>query len=381
MALNSTEITMSLVNQALSTNYSKLSELCTSDQINIWSRWKPIANNADTLTEKILKDSTYGLTIYRANNVNNLYNNVVNNNNLGYNYNPPRGGAASPYRLGDFRNYEHTAPFPIECSYNNGDTVEAGGATDTNVESYRKTLMGIESAAPDEGVTFPYLTANDLFVALDDFGNQIELKRGALVTDGTNTYWSTDYIPWAEQNWKKFSGEVTVFEFLTNVDNNIENVYTANANDVFFALPDPIRVINVDRTDIPAGSRLLWAEYDVLEYADNTNAQVNYKFRLSAVGDTYSGGTIDNLFCGICTDNKGIDIIINKRLETSNITIDKEGTSAWYEGTLRSRADENGNYPSQVYFCIWYNNTLQHTTMPMQQVIDPYNEETENVQT
>jgi hypothetical protein len=31
--------------------------------------------------------------------------------------------------------------------------------------------MGIESAAPDEGVTFPYLTANDLFVALDDFGN------------------------------------------------------------------------------------------------------------------------------------------------------------------------------------------------------------------
>jgi hypothetical protein len=103
---------------------------------------------------------------------------------------------------------------------------------------------------------------------------------------------------------------------------------------------------------------LLWAEYDVLEYADNTNAQVNYKFRLSAVGDTYSGGTINNLFCGLSTDNKGIDIIINRRLETSNITIDKEGTSVWYEGTLRSRADENGNYPSQVYFCIWYNNTL-----------------------
>lgn len=376
MALGSTEITMSLVNQTLGTNYSNLSELCTSDKINIWSKWKPIHAIADTLTYDILKNQNFGISVLTANNITTLYNSVLDNNNIGYTYNPPIGGANSPYRLGDFRNYMHDAQFPMYTTYSDGDTVNTGGVTDTNITKYDRYLEGIESAEGESGQDVLYITNSDIYHYTDLNGVTHELKRGALITDGTNTYWSTEYIPWGYPNWQKFSGDVTVFEFLTNVDNNPDNVYTANTSDRFFALPEPICTITVDNSSVPEGSRLLWAEFDVISFTDVLCGTVDYKFRLSAVGDVYAGGTISNLYCGICADPDGIDIIQNKRLEIGSITIDKEGTSLWYEGTFNNRFNqETESYPSLIYFCIWYNNTLQHTTMPMQEAPEEQNEE------
>jgi hypothetical protein len=55
--------------------------------------------------------------------------------------------------------------------------------------------------ADPEDDTTTYLTKNDIYPVTDIDGNTLNLKRGALITDGTNTYWSTEYIPWAETNW------------------------------------------------------------------------------------------------------------------------------------------------------------------------------------
>lgn len=80
--------------------------LCSNNhgQTNMWSKFKPIhfADTVVPLTDAQYKTALYGLT-YRTSNafLDVLY--------TGWTYNPPTGGAASPYRLTDFERYYHNA--------------------------------------------------------------------------------------------------------------------------------------------------------------------------------------------------------------------------------------------------------------------------------
>jgi hypothetical protein len=63
MALASIGITISAVKAALGTSNTNLGGLCTNDNINVWSKWKPINSSASTLTIEILKTANYGINI------------------------------------------------------------------------------------------------------------------------------------------------------------------------------------------------------------------------------------------------------------------------------------------------------------------------------
>lgn len=368
MALASSGITVSAVKTALGTSNTNVGGLCTNSSINHWSRWKPIHNTANTLTWQILKDSNFGINVLQANNPSTLFTNVKNNGNKGYTYNSPKGGSNSPYRLGDFRNYDHYANIPLECTYQNNDKVNIGGVTSNNKDSYKRPIEGIQSAGDDlsdgidTGIT--HIGVNDIYPTSD-----YTLRRGALITDGTNTYWSTDYIPWGETNWQKFKGKtVTVFEFMTNTKNNPENIYTASAEDRFYALPDPIRTISVT-SSVPAGSKTVWVNCECT-FTDMYAEQISYRIKFSAVGDAYRGGTIRNVHIGYYKDRQGTQPISSKKLADS-ITVANNGTSELYIGFLPNfAAYQNG------YILVFWNNSIQHTTMVMQEVM-PQNEEGE----
>lgn len=368
MALASSGITVSAVKTALGTSNTNVGGLCTNSSINHWSRWKPIHSTANTLTWQILKDSNFGINILQANNPSTLFTNVKNNGNKGYIYNNPKGGSNSPYRLGDFRNYDHYANIPLECTYQNNDKVNIGGVTSTNKDSYKRPIEGIQSAGDDlsDGIDtdIKYIGINDIYPTSD-----YTLRRGALITDGTNTYWSTDYIPWAESNWQKFKGKtVTVFEFMTNTKNNLENIYTASAEDRFYALPDPIRTISVTNS-VPAGSKTVWVNAECT-FAGTLTTRINYEVTFSSVGETYRGGTLTNVHIVYAKDNKGLNPIASKKLADS-ITLGSEETSETYIGFLNNTPELlNG------YILIYWNNSIQHTTMVMQEV-GPQSEEGE----
>lgn len=368
MALASSGITVSAVKTALGTSNTNVGGLCKDSNINHWSRWKPISNSATTLTWELLKNNNFGINVLSANNPTTLFNNVKNNGNIGYTYNKPIGGASSPYRLGDFRNYDHSAPFPIYPTYSNGDTVNIGGVTANNHDSYKRPIEGIQSAGDDlsDGIdtSITYIGVNDIYPTSD-----YSLRRGALITDGTNTYWSTDYIPWAESNWQKFKGKtVTVFEFMTNTKNNLENIYTANAEDRFYALPDPIRTISVT-SSVPAGSKTVFVNAECA-FAGTLTTIINYEVTFSSIGDTYRGGTLTNVHIVYAKDNKGLNPIASKKLADS-ITIGSEETSETFIGTLNN----SGEYLNG-YILIYWNNSIQYTSMVMQEV-QPQNEEGE----
>lgn len=112
MALGTTNITTSLVAAALGESSSDVGKLCSSDKINRWSKYKPVRfNTVTSLTEEDLKSVNFGFTINSTS--------AVNTSTLqsAWTYLKPNGGLLNaPYRLGDFRGYDHLEQSPMFVS-------------------------------------------------------------------------------------------------------------------------------------------------------------------------------------------------------------------------------------------------------------------------
>ena len=353
MALSTTSITTSKVGNALGTTSRDVGSLCSSSLINPWSRWKPISNPASTLTDAILKTANYGITILSATSPALLLNAVKNNGNLGYTYSRPVGGINSPYRLGDFRGYNHGALIPTESTYKDNDKVAISGVS----SSYSTGLDGISSIVPDNLDSVDYLSIGHIYPSE-------VTNRGALVTDGSNSYWSVGSIPWGNTYWQKFKGKsCTVLEFMTNLSNGTTSVtHTAQTTDKFYALPEPLHTISVTNT-APAGSKDVFVDIygagQGIQFTDTTYSTVSYNFCFSSIGEVYAGGTIKNVYIGLYKDSNCTNVIQQKKIADS-ITIGNEETSINYFGKLTN----TGNSMS-VYVGFYWNYGIQWKTMPM----------------
>lgn len=111
MALPTTGISTTLVRTALGESTNDIGTLCRSTNINKWSKWKPIrADNVTGIDTGILAGATYGLNISSYGSVASVVSAYGINGGL-WAYLMPRGGAVDePYRIGDFRNYDHSSP-------------------------------------------------------------------------------------------------------------------------------------------------------------------------------------------------------------------------------------------------------------------------------
>jgi len=111
MALGTTYISVTLVKTELSESVNSVGGLCTSDNINKWSRWKPTSiNKSYGIVDADFVNANFGLTIP-----------VWDGTNQVWTYTKPTGVSSSPYRLGDFRNYNHSAVAPFRITDRDGE--------------------------------------------------------------------------------------------------------------------------------------------------------------------------------------------------------------------------------------------------------------------
>ena len=116
MKLGSTNISTTTVANALQTSSHDVGTLCTHANINKWSKWKPVRYATNTgITEEQLKSVQFGLTAATHLTQSQMQGNSV----VGWTYNKPLGGQNSPYRLGDFRNYNTDAQCPMQFGLGN----------------------------------------------------------------------------------------------------------------------------------------------------------------------------------------------------------------------------------------------------------------------
>ena len=122
MALPSSNITAEMVRNALGEYINNVVDLCASDNINMWSRCKPVpmsvkerltnlnhwyrgADGMCGLSVSPVSSDTLDFLKTRAN--------VENIANRRWIYSKPSGGALEPYCLGDFRGYDADATNPF----------------------------------------------------------------------------------------------------------------------------------------------------------------------------------------------------------------------------------------------------------------------------
>lgn len=102
-----------------------LSTLCTMSNINIWARYKPIDYNAVFPTRGSGWGAA-GVRVTEYTSVRALMTAIKANgwkSSAGWYWKKPKGGANSPYRLGDFNGYDHNAPNPVSSwSFETGAT-------------------------------------------------------------------------------------------------------------------------------------------------------------------------------------------------------------------------------------------------------------------
>lgn len=101
-------ITTTLVGNTLGVSTHSVSQLCTSDKINIFSKYKPVKwpyNNVDGVTDRWRAvNGNCGILIPDATAL------PASGPMTQWKHDKPTGGSSAPFRLGDFRSYNHNAP-------------------------------------------------------------------------------------------------------------------------------------------------------------------------------------------------------------------------------------------------------------------------------
>ena len=117
MALPNTNISVAMVKAELGAATNDVGQLCIHPSVNKWSRWKPVRHNSVVpITEGQLQSTNYGLDFPIFSNVQAYISHLTSfagDRSVDWDYLPPTGGASSPYRLDDFKNYDKDAVSPV----------------------------------------------------------------------------------------------------------------------------------------------------------------------------------------------------------------------------------------------------------------------------
>lgn len=334
---------------------TRLSTLCTSSKINQFSKWKPIDYNGFSIDEDILKSKNYGITITSASTVDNLKELIDQNGT--HKYNRPLGGINSPFRLTDFRNYDHSAVLPVFPM--GAQDIDNGGSAVTK-------LISMESI---DGTTA--ISKNDIYHHTDANGDEVTLNRGILMINSRgDKVWCTDEIDWTnipnKTYWK--TGEITCYDFFTNASKTVSGAYNASADDIFLAVtsdrfdPNPYKW-NLTGNE-PAGSKQY--VFIVTAILNSTGTSVSYKVTMSSIGDLYSGGSASNIAIQLHDSLDTTSAAINTVKLADTKTIGREDSFSWEGAMSVPSAYQN----KTLYIFVYANNKLQTKTGIMMDIGD-----------
>lgn len=111
--LPTSNLTTTLVSNTLGISSHNISELCSSNSINKWSKYKPVGYNSVAPDRSSTwyrgTDGNCGIDVGNISSGSPVSDLIQNYKNGAYTYIPPKGGSTEPYRLADFGGYDHDA--------------------------------------------------------------------------------------------------------------------------------------------------------------------------------------------------------------------------------------------------------------------------------
>lgn len=207
MTIITSPVSITKVRQVLSEASNDVGTLCSSNRINMWAKYKPVrVATPKALTEEERHSASYGITAqsvaleYPSGANNTVIFNQARVGAYGWSYDKPTGGAQSPYRLGDFKGYNHacSCPFYLE-SVENGNLkaqVLVGCSKASELPANNLTadiiraIAGLESPqAAGYGLLHRKNGTVTMMEAIDDAGNPL---YPLVDTDGNPAHYTID---------------------------------------------------------------------------------------------------------------------------------------------------------------------------------------------
>lgn len=194
------KVTIMMVRNVLGYPSTDLGTLCSCENINKWAKYKPVRHNFtfDRPSDwwKAI-DHQCGLSVPSAFGSKSLIE-LARSGQKMWEYSPPVGGSGSPYRLGDFRGYNHNAINPVRVTafptvaYQDVTPNISGAINKQAVSSDNLSLTDISGAFPVSD-TYPgiivsrtdqetgqLVTGNELFSQRD---GEVNVPISKLLTD------------------------------------------------------------------------------------------------------------------------------------------------------------------------------------------------------
>lgn len=204
---------------------TRLSKLCTSNNINIWSKYKPVIHAFTTRPSDWWKGSNKdcGISIRQHSSAADLINSVVDGT-AQYSHNKP----ANNYRLGDFAGYNPNAEPVLRDS-------------PMSEILYQSTTNLIATAIyKDSSYSDWEIPPSDLFGSMASWYFGVGIKRGTTVdwmTSGTAGDMSVTVPVYANRGRIFATGTVQVVKFITQLKKTSFTGSTSGSS-VFMALPE-----------------------------------------------------------------------------------------------------------------------------------------------
>ena len=314
----------------IATTISELSNdvgtLCKSGNINQWSKWKPIRSNKVVgLTSTDLENANFGLSIPTFSSLSALKT-AYEAGTADYSYNQPRGGVYSEYfRIGDFRNYEHSAS-PVTLGYsistkvylNSTDALKkingamflnSGGTneiafSDLNLDTYQYIGIAVYNSSGALAKTYINPTAGATNISLD-------VTVAPALTVGTYTAFM--FISASATATTDIIGIHGVDTDLVEV--SVENVsvtatitpYWVEETGTYRTVRCDIHVSNNSGISITLGSPVVFLRFSDKLYTD---AQVTGEVKRTLIDITLLGGTSTDIVVDFTSVEFGLPYVV-----------------------------------------------------------------------
>lgn len=322
---------------------------------NPYSRLKPtIVDESPVieLTADNVKRVRFSLNLVEESSIDNLYKTIVTNKEEPIKYYIPGWK-----RITDFIGYYHGAKMPITpLGYRE---IKKGIAT--TGKDYKTQIIPSTSASTDFQVGF-----EELYEHINEGSSMVDvLHHGVLLKSGNNQYWCTDFVNWKSDPIKNWTGDIQVFQFITNVQKNTDNgdVHDPDYFDWFAAIPsnelNPNPFIWSVSNEFPAGSLEFFVSGTIPAY-DQGDGTFRFEWTavFSAVGDEYRGGSASNVYVQLIESDVQLDYSFIS--EGFNIA---KGETKRFSGSFTYQAPSSDLM--KIRMIVAANNKDQYTARPI----------------
>lgn len=295
MALPTSGISVSMIRNELDSSANNVGVLCTHPNVNKWSKWKPVrSSKLEGIELSDLQTANWGISAPSYSSLNSLFAayHAIPAGEADWIYLKPRGGVSEPYRIGDFRNYDHSAPATV------GDTTIKSKIFLQGSPSAKTASGSMMTAQPDPY----YISYDDLTWSYKYLGLAFFSTSNSLVYYYINPVSGARYVEFDANIAGIQQGTYRAILFLSSLPSSASNIIGIHG------VGNAYNIVEVSNIAVSVGIVADWIGDDqlrtvrvIMTYRNNTsgtitltNSELRLRYSNKDYNDILEAGEIRN---------------------------------------------------------------------------------------